>query len=85
MSAQDGNSDNCPSCNIPWVDHLGIQGVCRELQEYKTSHVLLVRAIREIAFILHEECAEESDENERILTAALNALAEAKKLTGDTK
>lgn len=27
--------DNCPSCNVPWADHLGIQGLCRELQESK--------------------------------------------------
>lgn len=31
------NKDNCPSCNVPWVEHLGVQGLCKELQKAKAQ------------------------------------------------
>lgn len=27
--------DVCPSCGVKWIDHLGIQGTCAELQRVK--------------------------------------------------
>ena len=28
----DPNPPRCPSCNVPYIDHLGVNGVCKQFQ-----------------------------------------------------
>jgi hypothetical protein len=37
--------DKCPSCNVPYVEHMGLHGTCEELQICK---MLLMTAVKMI-------------------------------------
>ena len=37
--------NKCPSCGVPYIEHLGLIGTCEELQIYK---MLLMTAIKMI-------------------------------------
>lgn len=40
----------CKSCDTPWVDHLGVQGICRKLQRAE----LRAKALYDMMKLLHD-------------------------------
>lgn len=35
-------NDKCPSCGVPWLDHLGMTGTCAKLQRLLTGLEMLI-------------------------------------------
>lgn len=51
----------CSACGIPWVDHLGIAGTCKKLQENKMPLIELGHAKERISSLEADRLAQDEE------------------------
>ena len=45
-------TDKCPSCGVPWTEHLGMTGTCAKLEHVKKELTELAKSRKSASWIL---------------------------------